>query len=109
MAPPIVNEILGNEGLRAGWVQELGVMRARINGLRQQLVAQLRSACPAREFGFIAQQQGMFSLLGLSVEEVKRIRAERHVYMTDDSRINIAGLREDNLDYFAQSVAHVLG
>jgi aspartate aminotransferase len=105
----IVNEILGNEGLRAGWVQELGVMRARINGLRQQLVAQLRSACPAREFGFIAQQQGMFSLLGLSVEEVKRIRAERHVYMTDDSRINIAGLREDNLDYFAQSVAHVLG
>ena len=29
--------------------------------------------------------------------------------MTDDSRINIAGLRADNLEYFAQSVAHVLG
>jgi aspartate aminotransferase len=51
----------------------------------------------------------MFSLLGLSVDEVKRIRTERHVYMTDDSRINIAGLREDNIEYFAQSVAHVLG
>jgi aspartate aminotransferase len=104
----LVNEILGNEGLRALWTQELGAMRAR-NGLRRQLVAQLRTACPARDFGFIAQQQGMFSLLGLSVEQVKRIRAERHVYMTDDSRINIAGLREDNLEYFAQSVAHVLG
>jgi aspartate/tyrosine/aromatic aminotransferase len=28
--------------------------------------------------------------------------------MTDDSRINIAGLRADNIEYFAQSVAHVL-
>ncbi len=105
----IVNEILGNEGLRAGWTQELGVMRDRINGLRRQLVARLREVVPRRDFGFIAQQRGMFSLLGLSVEEVKRIRAERHVYMTDDSRINIAGLREDNLEYFAQSLAHVLG
>src|SRR5580692_2576418 len=104
----IVNEILGNEALRAGWTQELGVMRERINGLRRQLVAQLRQVVPGRDFGFIAQQRGMFSLLGLSVEEVKRIRAERHVYMTDDSRINIAGLRADNLEYFAQSVAHVL-
>jgi aspartate aminotransferase len=84
-------------------------MRERINGLRKQLVGQLRTALPARDFGFIAQQRGMFSLLGLNVDEVKRIRAERHVYMTDDSRINIAGLRQDNIEYFAQSVAHVLG
>jgi aspartate aminotransferase len=105
----IVNEILGNDALRAGWVSELGAMRERINGLRKQLVAQLRDAFPARDFSFIATQHGMFSLLGLSLDEVKRIRAERHVYMTDDSRINIAGLRADNLEYFAQSVADVLG
>jgi len=105
----IVNEILGDEGLRAGWARELDVMRDRINGLRRQLVAQLREALPSRDFGFIAQQQGMFSLLGISVEQVRRIRAERHVYMTDDSRINIAGLRADNIEYFAHAVAHVLG
>jgi aspartate aminotransferase len=105
----IVNEILGNDALRGIWSGELTVMRERINGLRKQLVAQLREALPSRDFGFIAQQKGMFSLLGLSVDEVKRIRAQRHVYMTDDSRINIAGLREDNLEYFAHSVAHVLG
>ena len=105
----IVNEILGTPALRDSWVRELGAMRERINGLRQQLVAQLREALPGRDFGFIARQHGMFSLLGLSVEEVKRIRAERHVYMTDDSRINIAGLRADNIEYFARAVAHVLG
>ncbi len=105
----IVNEILGDSVLREGWTRELGVMRDRINGLRRQLVAQLREFLPSRDFGFIARQQGMFSLLGLSVEQVKRIRAERHVYMTDDSRINIAGLRDDNIEYFARAVAHVLG
>jgi aspartate aminotransferase len=104
----IVNEILVHDALRASWVQELGVMRDRINGLRRELVAQLREALPARDFGFIAQQRGMFSLLGLTVDEVKRIRAERHVYMTDDSRINIAGLRANNIEYFAHCVAHVL-
>ena len=105
----IVNEILGNAALRDSWTRELRGMRERINGLRQQLVAQLRAACPARDFGCIAQQQGMFSLLGLNLEQVQRIRAQRHVYMTDDSRINIAGLREDNIEYFARSVAQVLG
>ncbi len=104
----IVSEILGNAALRDGWTRELRVMRERINGLRIQLVSQLRAALPARDFGFIAQQRGMFSLLGLSVDEVKRIRAQRHVYMTDDSRINIAGLRDDNIEYFARSVAQVL-
>jgi aspartate aminotransferase len=105
----IVNEILGDETLRSSWASELATMRDRINGLRKQLVVQLRDVFPGRDFGFIARQQGMFSLLGLNVEQVLRIRAERHVYMTDDSRINIAGLRAENLEYFAQSVAHVLG
>jgi len=30
------------------------------------------------------------------------------VYMTDDSRTNIAGLRRENLEYFARAVAQVL-
>ena len=105
----IVNEILGDPALREGWARELGIMRERINGLRRQLVTQLRTACPARDFGFIARQKGLFSLLGLTVEQVQRIRAQHHVYMTDDSRINIAGLRDDNIEYFARCVAKVLG
>jgi aspartate/tyrosine/aromatic aminotransferase len=28
--------------------------------------------------------------------------------MTDDSRINVAGLRADNIEYFAKAVAQVL-
>jgi aspartate aminotransferase len=104
----IVLEILGDPLLREEWADELGLMRKRIGGLRQELVKRLARTCPQRDFGFIAAQRGMFSFLGIETAQVHELRARHHVYMTDDSRINVAGLRADNLEYFAQAVAEVL-
>ena len=104
----IVNEILADSTLREQWIDELGAMRKRIGGLRVELVKQLAKACPERDFGFIAAQQGMFSFLGVTTPQVHALREKHHVYMTDDSRINIAGLRADNLEYFAKAVAQVV-
>jgi len=105
----IVATILADAPLSGLWLGELSAMRARLAGLRHELVGQLREACPQRDFGFIGRQHGMFSFLGISVEEIRSLRTHHHVYMTEDSRINIAGLRADNLEYFARSVAQVLG
>jgi aspartate aminotransferase len=104
----IVSEILGSDELKQSWVNEVATMRGRIAGLRRDAVRLLKDAYPQRDFGFIAAQQGMFSFLGLTVEQVTELRVKHHVYMTDDSRINIAGLRGDNIEYFARSVADVL-
>ena len=83
-------------------------MRARIQGLREEALGQLREHCPQRDFGFIAAQRGMFSFLGISSAQVRQLRERHHVYMTEDSRMNIAGLRRENLEYFARAVAQVL-
>jgi aspartate aminotransferase len=104
----IVYEILDNSGLREMWTDELTSMRKRIQGLRHDVVQKLRKTCPQRDFGFIESQRGMFSYLGITVEQVRELQSRHHVYMTDDSRMNIAGLRRENLDYFAQAVARVL-
>jgi aspartate aminotransferase len=104
----IVHEILTNPTCREEWVDEVGAMRKRTIGLRNELVKQLARSCPQRDFGFIAAQRGMFSFLGVDTPQVHALREQHHVYMTDDSRINIAGLRADNLEYFAQAVAQVL-
>ncbi len=104
----IVNEILASEALTASWKKELDAMRARIDILRRETVEQLARTCPQRDFGFIARQKGMFSFLGVNVEQVTKLRTQHHVYMTDDSRINIAGLRTDNIPHFARAVAQVL-
>ena len=104
----IVHEILSDAVLREQWTDEVGAMRKRITGLRHEVVKQLARACPQRDFGFIARQRGMFSFLGVDVPQVHALREQHHVYMTDDSRINIAGLRADNIEYFSQAVAQVL-
>ena len=63
---------------------------------------------PQRDFRFIARQRGMFSFFGIDTAQVHALRERHHVYMTDASRMNIAGLRRENLEYFARAVAQVL-
>ncbi len=104
----IVQEILVNEGLRSSWTDELTGMRTRITGLRDDVVKHLAAVCPDRSFGFIAKQRGMFSYLGIDASQARELRDKHHIYMTDDSRINVAGLRRDNIPYFAESLALVL-
>jgi aspartate/tyrosine/aromatic aminotransferase len=104
----IVQEILENNTLRELWIDEVAAMRKRIQGLRHEMVQQLKSCCPQRDFSFIEAQRGMFSYLGITLEQVRELQNRHHVYMTDDSRINVAGLRRDNLEYCAQAVAKVL-
>jgi aspartate aminotransferase len=104
----IVQEILDNTAWRQSWEEEIASMRKRIRGLRHEVVERLRNFCPQRDFSFIETQRGMFSYLGVSVEQVRELQTRHHVYMTDDSRINIAGLRRENIEYFAQAVSQVL-
>ena len=104
----IVHGILAEPTLRTSWQAELAAMRQRIQSLRHEVVKQLRQHCPQRDFGFIATQRGMFSFLGIGAQQVRELRERHHVYMTDDSRMNIAGLRAQNLEYFARATAEVL-
>jgi aspartate aminotransferase len=104
----LVGVILGDEGLRTLWEREVSEMRERIIGLRRELVRQLQAHCASRDFSFIVAQRGLFSFLGVTPEQARVLRTAHHVYMTEDSRINVAGLRSENLEYFARAVARVL-
>lgn len=104
----IVQEILGTDALYELWSAEVGAMRKRLVGLREEFIIRLLQACPARDFGFIRKQRGMFSRLPVSVDEVRELRSKHHIYMVEDGRINVAGLRSGNLDYVAQALASVL-
>jgi len=104
----IAHGVLSDATLRAQWIAEVAAMRERVQGLRREVVRHLAEHCPSRDFGFIARHHGMFSLFGITTEQVRELRARHHVYMVDDSRMNVAGLRRENLEYFARSVAAVL-
>ena len=103
----LAGRVLSSSQLRSSWEVELGQICERINGLRGQFQEAL-TAATGRDFGFIGTEHGMFSFLGLSVEQAQRLREEQSVYMLDSSRINIAGLNANNLGRVVEAVAAVL-
>ena len=106
--PSIVDIILKSPELTAQWLEELAEMRQRIAGLRKLLVQKIVAKGISRDFSFIERQCGMFSFLGISVEQVHRLRDEYSIYMVDSARINIAGFSRSNIDKFVDALAEVL-
>jgi aspartate aminotransferase len=104
----IVETILSSDELTQQWHGELKEMRDRINGMRQLLVDKLAENGVTQDFSFITRQNGMFSFLGINPEQVQRLQDEFGVYMVNSSRISIAAIAPDNVDYLAQSIAKVL-
>lgn len=103
-----VRIVLEDDALRADWENELNAMRERMLRLRVELADALRLQSNSNRFDFLAQHRGMFSRLGLTPQQVERLRVEHGIYMVDDSRINVAGLPEGKMTELAKAIVSVL-
>lgn len=103
----IVRTILRDDELTRIWKQELEAMRLRISDIREMLAAAFRARTNSDRFDFLARHKGMFSLLGITPQQVRRLRDEHAVYMVGDSRMNVAGLGIEQIDRFVDAVASV--
>jgi aspartate aminotransferase len=101
----IAAKIFAEPPLRREWIQELDAMRMRIQDMRTLLARRLQEVTGDDAFDFIRTQHGMFSLLGVSREAVERLREKHHIYMTSDSRMNLAGIMPNNVSYVAEAFA----
>jgi aspartate/tyrosine/aromatic aminotransferase len=101
----IVETILGDDALRAVWQSELSGMCERILSLRHAFAEAL---APVGDFGFIAQQRGMFSFLGITPEQVRQLQEEHGIYMLESSRMNVAGLNDLVLPRVASAIRRVM-
>jgi aspartate/tyrosine/aromatic aminotransferase len=104
----IARRILTDPVLEAFWLRELDAMRGRIRDMREALVRGMAARAVPTDFSFVARQSGMFSLLGLSPDQVAWLKARKSLYMTSDGRINVAGLTAANLDTVCDAIAECL-
>ncbi len=104
----LVDLILHDEALTQQWQRELGQVRERISGLRETFVQRLADAGAGDRFNYIKDEKGMFSFLGITVDQVNRLKQESSIYMVGSSRINIAGLNDNNMDYVIESLLKVI-
>jgi aspartate/tyrosine/aromatic aminotransferase len=104
----VVSHILRNADLYDEWATELGGMRERLKSVRSLLVDALQSRAPEHDFSHISKANGMFSYLGITPEQVVRLKEDHGIYMEGFGRINVAGITENNVAYLAESIAAVL-
>ncbi len=104
----VVGAVLADPILEAQWRSELAEARNRINDLRSDLANRLNESQAVRDFSYLVDNKGMFSILGLSADQAKQMRSEHAVYILNSSRINLAGLQASNLDTVVKAVVSVL-
>ncbi len=104
----VVSIILNDAELRAQWVAELDGMRERLSGMGALLHDALKIKAPDHDFSHLLHSNGMFCFLGVTPEQVNRLKKDFGVYMVGSSRINVAGITPGNVDYLASSIAAVL-
>ena len=100
-----VRLILEDEALTAMWLDELDTMRTRIRQVRARLAE--AGTAGSVDLVPIGGQNGLFSVLPLSSEQILRLRSEHGIYMAGSGRVNIAGLTMANIDKFIADVAAV--
>ena len=108
----VVAAVLGDDALRAQWLEELAAMRGRIQGVRSELRAALDTRgvqLKAEGNGFIEAQNGMFTMSGLTKAHVDTLREQHAIYIVGSGRINVAGITPDNLNTLADAIAAVTG
>lgn len=102
-----VRVILRDPELTSEWLDEVSQMRARMRQVREYLGN--AGMVGSVDFAPLGTQNGLFSVLPVSKEQVLALREEHGVYMAGSGRINIAGLTMDNIDKFIAAVAAVTG
>lgn len=104
----VVDIVMNDDTLHQQWVGEVYGMRDRIKAMRLKLKSVLEAKVPTRNFDYITNQNGMFSFTGLTAEQIERLQQEFGVYLVSNSRMCMAGLNVNNVDYVANAMAEVL-
>lgn len=103
-----VRVVLRDEKLTASWLDELAQMRARMRQMREMLAA-ADNRVSGLDLAPLASQNGLFSMLALSPEQILQLREQYGIYMAGSGRINVAGLTRGNMDKFVGALADMAG
>lgn len=103
----IVQTILEDPVLKPQWYAECKSMADRIIEMRTLLKTNLEKAGSSRNWDHVVNQIGMFCYSGLTEQQVESMRVDKHVYMTKDGRISMAGVTSNNVEYLANAMHSV--
>ncbi|MEL6877617.1 MAG: amino acid aminotransferase [Pseudomonadota bacterium] len=102
-----VRLILRDSELTQMWLDELDTMRERMRQVRARLAEAGQTG--GVDLTPLGTQNGLFSVLPVTKEQVATLREDHGIYMAGSGRLNIAGLTMGNIDKFIAAIAEVTG
>ena len=104
----IVSEILHSDALTAMWRDELAEMTAIVRANRKLLVETAGAMGLGNRLSYIETQNGMFSMLPTTKEDVIAMREKYGVYAVGAGRINLCGVNANNVEHLVTAIRDVL-
>lgn len=103
----VVKTILSSNELTQQWRDELTRMNQRVNGLRQALVLEFQQQLQTTKYDYFGEHKGMFTLTGLATEVTDRLKRDFGIYIVAGGRINVAGLKSEDIPQLVSAFAEV--
>ncbi|KAI5304985.1 hypothetical protein KEM56_005550 [Ascosphaera pollenicola] len=104
----IADMVFSTPALNKQWKEDLKEMSGRIVATRQALFDELTALGTPGSWKHIVDQVGMFSYTGLTVEQIRKLREQYHIYLLDSSRASISGINTKNVKYIAKAIDAVV-
>ncbi|KAF9634993.1 aspartate aminotransferase [Lasiodiplodia theobromae] len=97
--------LMSDETLREEWFKNIREMHDNCRHKRKILYEQITKTYNVPgDWEHILHDQGLFSMLDLTPEEVLFINSRHHIYFPASGRINVAALNEENIPRFAKAI-----
>ncbi|MXO65924.1 aromatic amino acid transaminase [Altericroceibacterium endophyticum] len=100
-----VRFVLRDSELTQNWQAELDRMRERMRAVRDRLAE--AGTAGSLDLTPLGHQNGLFSMLPLTKDQIQALRSDHAIYMAGSGRINVAGLTMGNIDKFIGALADV--
>jgi len=99
----ILAQIFSDPEKTVQWKAEVDAMRESLNKRKDLFVDALGDG-----FEHLKDTKGMFGLLGMSKEQVIKLKEKYAIYLPHNGRISFAGLETDKIDYIARCIKDVV-
>ncbi|KAL3239628.1 aspartate transaminase AAT1 [Nakaseomyces bracarensis] len=96
--------VLSNDKLKYQWYDDVRAMVARLKSVRTMISERLGW----EDIINFEQQHGMFYYTNLNPGQVKILRDDFSVYLTNDGRMSLSGVNKSNVDYLCNSIKATL-
>ena len=105
--PSVVRTILQDDSIKRLWLDDLDRMRARVAGVRQQIVETERTLLGTNQLAYIGKQSGMFSLLPLTDAQETALTRDHGIHVVKGGRVNVARLGADGITKLIIAISDV--